>query len=1195
MCGSKKKRWIYIALALAVAIQLCLGMSGIPDDFVFADKSAPSKLDTQSGIQASVTECVYGDPKVSETMETGSGMGLMAEYYEKNILEDLVFKRIDNKVDFDWGSSSPDPEIKKETFSVRWTGKVQPQYTDEYTFYTLTNGGVRLWIDGKKIINDWEGNQERENNGKIKLKAKEKYDVVMEYCSYGGGAKVKLYWSSEEQEKEIIPQAQLYSLPEVPSVITAAVTDTEVTLSWQAALGAASYDIEKDGEMISSITDLDYEFTELTPDTQYTYRIRAVNSLGHSEWSEAIVVSTLPEETSQKVAGNGIKGEYYKEKDFTKLLIVRNDDTVNFNWSSSSPDPVIPQDKFAVRWTGMVKAKYTGTYTFYTFTDDGVRLIINGQLLIDGWGKKGERENTAQISLEAGKKYDIVMEYCQNKDLAKAMLYWSSAGQPKQIIPKAQLYRIPDVPENIAAVSTSTKNTFTWDAVTGAEWYEIEADGAVVNTGLDTAYIHTGLLPNTGYTYRVRASNEAGIGEWSKLKTKYTAPDVPGNISATSTSTTISLTWDEVEAAAGYDVEVLGSPKDNGNSTTYTQTNLNPNTQRIYRVRAKNENGIGDWSAIIAKTTLPGIPANINSESAETTIKFTWDATAGATAYDVEADGILFENVMSSEYSVCDISPNTRVNFRVRAKNEDGAGDWSNLVTEYTLPAVPAIISAKVLDNSVKLTWVSVDGAAGYDIEADGLVIGCGANNEYIHQNLLPNTIHTYRVRSKNEYKTGNWSELIKKLTLPDIPKNLVAEATSSSVKLTWDKVDGAIGYEIEADGIILSAGTDTTYLNDNLPSNTEHIYRVRAKSEAGAGNWSGEVKAFTLISIPQNIRTFPGSSSIRLVWDKVDGVTGYEIEADGSLIDVDADSEYIHSGLMPNTTHIYRVRAKSGNSAGDWSKCVIATTLLASISDIEAVSTSTTITFSWTPIGDAESYKVCADGRTITGILEPVYTVEGLKPNTPHTFKVIANSETNRSDWSKLITKYTAPDIPQNIMAVPTSSTITVSWDAVNGATSYDIEVDEIIIDNGINITYLHEKLSPNAKHVYRVRARNKYEAGEWSQEIIGITVPELTFNCAEDNLFNFVIAAPKLEAATSRTIIVTYNPEEVEAIDLCAATSKKDIEAGGIEGSNLEVKQFTPGTIVFSLKDSNKAIMNAIKFKAKINGQSKIMYVIE
>ena len=64
---------------------------------------------------------------------------------------------------------------------------------------------------------------------------------------------------------------------------------------------------------------------------------------------------------------------------------------------------------------------------------------------------------------------------------------------------------------------------------------------------------------------------------------------------------------------------------------------------------------------------------------------------------------------------------------------------------------------------------------------------------------------------------------------------------------------------------------------------------------------------------------------------------------------------------------------------------------------------------------------------------------------------------------------------------------------------------------------------------------------------------------------------------------------------MDLCAATSKADVEVGDIPGSNLEVMEFTPGKIVFRLKDPDRTIMNAVIFKAKINGQSKILYVIE
>ena len=169
------------------------------------------------------------------------------------------------------------------------------------------------------------------------------------------------------------------------------------------------------------------------------------------------------------------------------------------------------------------------------------------------------------------------------------------------------------------------------------------------------------------------------------------------------------------------------------------------------------------------------------------------------------------------------------------------------------------------------------------------------------------------------------------------------------------------------------------------------------------------------------------------------------------------------------------------------------------------------------------------------------------------------------------------------------------MTWEAVLGAVGYDIEVDGIVINNEVKTGYTNEGLASNTQHNYRLRARNEFEASEWTSFIIGTTEPELMFNCEKDNLFNFVIAAPKVEEAVERAITVTYNPEELEVIDLCAATASQEITVGEIIGTNLEVKKFTPGTVVFGLKDSNKTIMNAIKFKAKINGQSKILYVIE
>jgi hypothetical protein len=138
--------------------------------------------------------------------------------------------------------------------------------------------------------------------------------------------------------------------------------------------------------------------------------------------------------------GTGLKGEYFDNVDFTNLKLTRVDKTVNFNWNSGSPDPSIGVDTFSVRWSGQVLPQFSETYTFYTQSDDGVRLWVNGQLLVDNWTNHTSVQNSGTIRLNAGQKYYIRMEYYDNRGAALAKLSWSSPSQSKQVIPASRLF-----------------------------------------------------------------------------------------------------------------------------------------------------------------------------------------------------------------------------------------------------------------------------------------------------------------------------------------------------------------------------------------------------------------------------------------------------------------------------------------------------------------------------------------------------------------------------------------------------------------------------------------------------------------------------------------------------------------------------------------------------------------------------------
>lgn len=139
-------------------------------------------------------------------------------------------------------------------------------------------------------------------------------------------------------------------------------------------------------------------------------------------------------------ADNGLRAVYYDNMDFTNPVLSRVDTNINFDWASGSPDARVAADTFSARWTGKIVPLYTETYTFTTYSDDGVKLWINGKSVIDSWiNQDGSIPRTGTIDLEAGKQYDLQLDYFDNTGGAKVELYWQSVSQAYQAVPSSQL------------------------------------------------------------------------------------------------------------------------------------------------------------------------------------------------------------------------------------------------------------------------------------------------------------------------------------------------------------------------------------------------------------------------------------------------------------------------------------------------------------------------------------------------------------------------------------------------------------------------------------------------------------------------------------------------------------------------------------------------------------------------------------
>lgn len=148
------------------------------------------------------------------------------------------------------------------------------------------------------------------------------------------------------------------------------------------------------------------------------------------------------------VLGTGLKGDYYDgitlEAAPGSFYGTRIDSTVDFNWGGGLNN-LGQAAYFSIRWTGQIRAEKSETYTFYTQSDDGVRLYVDGVLVINNWTVHASTENvsTTTFNWTANSMHDIKVEYYENYGQAVVQLKWSSATTTKAAVPQAFLYPAP--------------------------------------------------------------------------------------------------------------------------------------------------------------------------------------------------------------------------------------------------------------------------------------------------------------------------------------------------------------------------------------------------------------------------------------------------------------------------------------------------------------------------------------------------------------------------------------------------------------------------------------------------------------------------------------------------------------------------------------------------------------------------------
>ena len=234
--------------------------------------------------------------------------------------------------------------------------------------------------------------------------------------------------------------------PPRPPYLIANGGDSRVVLNWGAVANAYRYNVKRSSAPNGPFTVISRDvnavtFTDSTAQngTTYYYAVTAENSNAES------VNSNVAKATAQAgQSGNGLLAQYFNDAGnggkFTALALTRIDPTVNFDFGNNAPAAGVQADNFSIRWTGKVLPAASETFTFYVTCDDGARLTVNGQKIIDAFYDQAPTEYSGTIALTAGQKADIVLEYYEHAGGAACKLSWSSASIAKQIVPTAALF-----------------------------------------------------------------------------------------------------------------------------------------------------------------------------------------------------------------------------------------------------------------------------------------------------------------------------------------------------------------------------------------------------------------------------------------------------------------------------------------------------------------------------------------------------------------------------------------------------------------------------------------------------------------------------------------------------------------------------------------------------------------------------------